>query len=194
MARGFRRQVPYADRPLVFFDLETTGFRAGYNEITEAAFIHEKLGAKCIRIAPRHMERFHPDAQRVSGYREADWIDAKDLSALTGVFYQYLEDAIVIGHNILGFDMPFMAADFRAKNLTPPDVIEASCIDTQQLALMFLRSELRNLKLSSVCTYFGISNEGEHNAYDDVLRTKLVFEKFEKHCKWHGKVKQEELW
>jgi len=187
--------VPYEARPTVFFDLETTGVRAGYNEITEAGFIHSKLGAKCVRVMPRHMDRFHPDARRVSGFRPDDWIDAPDLSAVAGVFYEYLEDAIVVGHNLFGFDLPFLKADFQAKQIEAPDIIEASCIDTQVLALMFLRGKVKNLKLSALCKYFDISNEGAHNAYDDVMRTKLVFEKFEKHCKWHGGVpEQEELW
>ena len=170
--------VPYAHRPKVFFDVETTGVIPGYNEVTELGFVHEERGNWSIRVRPRYMDRADPKALEISGYNEKDWVDAPVIVDVWDSICLFLENAIIIGHNVAGFDLPMMRGEARMKGLSS-DRISRSWEDTQGLAMTHLVPRgLKRVRLSSCCDYFGISNEGEHHALEDALRCKQVYELF----------------
>jgi DNA polymerase III epsilon subunit-like protein len=43
---------------------------------------------------------------------------------------------------------------------------------------------LGRVSLKACCDFLGISNDGQHNAYDDCLRTKLVYERMLEKIRW----------
>lgn len=179
---------------MCFLDIETTGLKAGYHEITELGFIHEKLGSWCIRIAPRHMDRAQPEALTISRYNELDWDGAPRLSSIAGKVVSYLEDAILVGHNIIGFDMPMIRGNFEMLGLNTSDIDRRALIDTQVLALTHLVPQgLKGLSLKACCAFFDISNAGAHNAYDDAARCKAVYEKIMESLQWTGGDPQQEM-
>jgi DNA polymerase III alpha subunit (gram-positive type) len=187
----------YAEKPFVFFDLETTGLRAGYHEITELGFIHEKLGSWCVRVKPKYPERFEEEARSISGYNDTEWSGAPFLEEVMLKIREFTYEAIIIGHNIIGYDIPFFNANCKMLGIDYQIPIKMNgLIDTQMLALTHLVPQgLRYLGLRPCCTFFGISNEGQHNAYDDCQRTKLVFEAMMEKLRWDdGKAEQRTLW
>lgn len=186
------RRVPYRDRPLCFFDIETTGLRAGYHEVTEIAFLHERLGARCLRIMPMHLDRAQEAALQISRFNVDDWAGEPHLDKAIPTIVEYLEDSVPVGHNIQGYDMPFLRADIEAKGFNA-DFVPRTFIDTQVLAIAHLKDEVTSVSLAACCKYFGISNEGAHGAYDDVMRTKLVYEGIMSCIRWIGKQPQQEL-
>lgn len=189
----------YLDTPLVFFDIETTGLRPGHNEVTELGFIHEKLGSWCVRVKPRHMDRFDSEAMAISGYNEADWAGAPYLEDVVAKINEFTYESIIVGHNVVGFDIPFCNGNFEALNLDfRLDMKMNSLIDTQMLALVHLVPQgLKRIGLKACCSFFDISNAGQHNAYDDCARTKLVYEKIMEKVQWGDKIEpkgQKALW
>lgn len=187
----------YQDKPLVFFDIETTGLRAGHHETTEIAFIHETLGAFCVQVKPRFPDRFEPDAKRISRYNETEWAGSPDLSEVIPKIREYTYESIIIGHNIIGYDLPFFNANCDMIGIDFEIPIKMySIIDTQMMALSLLTPQgLKQLSLRACCRFFGISNDGQHNAYDDCLRTKQFYEALIKKFVYDdGKVGQRKLW
>jgi DNA polymerase-3 subunit epsilon len=187
------QRVPYRDRPLCFFDLETTGLEPGYHEVTELGFIHEKLGALCVRVMPRHLDRAQPEALQISRFKPDDWAGEPHLDKALPTIVKFMSDTILVGHNITGFDLPFLRADIEARKFNT-DFIPRACIDTQVLAASHLvKRGLNGLSLNACCKYFGISNDGAHNAYDDTMRTKLLYEALMNCLKWIGQEPQQDL-
>jgi len=169
--------VPYIDRPKVFFDVETTGLIPGYNEVTELGFVHEEMGNWSVRVRPRFMDRAHPRALEISGYNEKDWADAPFIVDVWDKLCLWLEDAIIIGHNVAGFDLPMMHGEARMKALSS-DRISRSWEDTLGLAMTHLVPRgLKRVSLGACCDHFDISNEGAHHALEDALRCKQVYER-----------------
>ncbi len=172
--------IPYQDRPRVFFDIETTGLIPGFNEVTELGFSHEEMGPWSVRVRPKYMDRAHPKALEVSGYNERDWADAPFIEDVWGSICLRLEDAIIVGHNVAGFDLPMMHGEARLKGLDSSRISHV-WEDTQGLAVTHLVPRgLKRISLAACCDHFGISNEGQHHALEDALRCKQVYEKITK--------------
>jgi DNA polymerase III alpha subunit (gram-positive type) len=186
----------YQSLPTVFFDIETTGLDIGYHEIIEAAFIHSVKGKFSIKIKPRYIARASPEALSINGYNESAWSDSLyfDNENVIKIFKDYLENAIIIGHNICNFDIPFTIAQFKMCGLKSPS-IDFTLIDTKILALAHLVPKgLRSLSLKACCSYFGIKSNGEHRALDDCMRNMEMYDALIKHLKWYdGKPTQEKL-
>lgn len=181
MARPHRNFVPYRNRPKVFIDLETTGVIPGYHEITELAFVHDTKGRWNVRVKPRHIDRAQERAIAISGYNEKDWAQAPYIEEMWERIVSYLEDVIIVGHNVAGFDRPMIEGEARVKKLPGADRISRACEDTQCLALTHLVPRgLNLLGLEACCRFFDIPNEGQHHAYEDALRCKAVYERITK--------------
>lgn len=194
MISQWRKFTSYANRPKCFFDIETSGTDPNVHEITELAFIHEKLGPWSVRIKIKYPDRFNEESRRISRYSEHDWEDAVSFKRAAPQITKFLEDCILIGHNLIGFDMPFVYREFE-RNKLDSSPISRAIVDTQVLALQFLVPQgLKRIGLKPCCDFFNISSEGAHAAYEDVERTKQVYEKIVSHLRWDdGKAKQQSL-
>jgi len=172
-----RHFVPYRKRPRVFFDVETTGTVPGFHEITELAFLHDVKGEWAIRVQPQFMDRAEPKALVKSHYNARDWTGAPTLVSIWPKVCEWLEDTIVIGHNVAAFDLPMLAGEVRMKKLDDERITRA-WEDTKGLATTHLvRRGLKLLSLDACCDYFGIPNDGAHHALEDVRRCKAVYDR-----------------
>lgn len=165
---------------LVFVDTETTGLTAGWHEIIEICAIRvcastmRVVGSMYMKIKPDHMDRAHPKALEVNGYTDEAWSEALPLSVVLEMLSPLLSGALMIGHNV-SFDKDFIRAAYKQAHIQYPRG-DYHTLDTVSLAWpLKLRSKVRNLKLATLCDYFGISNKGEHSAYADVIRTIKVY-------------------
>lgn len=104
------------DRPLIIFDLETTGLTAGEDKIIEIAY--EKILpsgeiiAYCQRINPG--KPIPPDASRINGIYDKDVVDAPSFAKLSYELWSTFEGVDVGGFNITGFDLPFLKGEFAS--------------------------------------------------------------------------------
>ena len=183
----FRRFVPYRDRPRCFLDIETTGTKPGYHEVTEVGFRHEKKGGLCLQIAPQHIERADAEALKISRYNTADWVDSKPFRDLVPKITEYVEDATIIAHNAM-FDIPMLQGEYDALGLDR-DHLFRDVIDTMALAREFLVPlGLNLLRLESCMKFIGESYEGAHNAYEDALFCEKLYRHITDNLKWHGRL------
>ncbi|MFA5954317.1 MAG: 3'-5' exonuclease [Patescibacteria group bacterium] len=161
-------------RPHIVLDIETTGFYyAGGDEIIELAA--ERVVNRVV------VDRFHafirpsiavpPAATAVHGLTDTFLAEhGSDAASVFQDFAKFVEQGILVGHNIRNFDFPFLEHHFSRHGL----VMEAlDLVDTLELARRQLR--LLNYKLGTVATHFGIDNRGAHRADRDVEITREVF-------------------
>lgn len=184
--RQYRNFTPYRNRPLCFFDVETTGLKAGYHEITEIGFRHTEKGRLCLQISPKHMGRAEPEALKKSGYNSADWAEAISFKKAAPKIVEFCEDTTLIGHNAL-FDVSMMKGDFESADLSH-DGLFRDVVDTLALARVFLVPiGLKMLNLESCMKFIGEPYEGAHNAYDDAVFAEKLYRYITENLKWHGR-------
>ncbi len=104
------------NRPLIVFDLETTGLSTTEDKIVELAY--EKIMPNGEIIA--EVYRINPgmpipaDASRINGIYDADVADAPSFASLAYNLWNMFEGADVSGFNITGFDLPFLRGQFAS--------------------------------------------------------------------------------
>jgi DNA polymerase-3 subunit epsilon len=159
------------DRPLVFFDIETTGLDVKNDRIVELALI---------KITPQgdvieRVRRFNPGVQipdevtAIHGITDQDVVNeptfclrAKSLAAL-------IEDADLAGFNIRGFDLHMLVAEFKRCGVNL-EVRNRRLIDMQNI---FHREEPRDLSAAAQF-YLGRKHEEAHQALGDIRTTAAV--------------------
>ena len=102
------------DRPLVIFDLETTGLSNQEDRILEIAYERilpsGEIEAKCLRLNPQR--DIPEDASRINGIYWDDVKDCPTFATLAFEMWSMFENADVGGFNVVGFDLPFLKAQF----------------------------------------------------------------------------------
>lgn len=153
------------DRPLVFFDLETTGLDLKNDRIIELAFI---------KVTPRgdvleRERRFNPgmpipaEATAVHGITDADVADELPFGRTARSLADFLEDSDLAGFNVRRFDIPMLLHEFRRCGVVFP-MEGRRVVDMQNI---FHREEPRDL---SAAARFYLSREHEeaHTALGDI--------------------------
>jgi len=158
-------------RPLVFFDLETTGLNTAQDRIVELALI---------RITPHgdvleRVRRFNPgipipaDATAIHGISDADVADEPPFSATARSLMELLENCDLAGFNIKSFDIPMLLAEFKRAGV-PFSLQGRRLIDAQAI---FHREEPRDLS-AAARFYLGREHREAHTALGDIRTTAAV--------------------
>lgn len=179
---GYFNFVPYNDRPKCFLDIEGTGVDLNRHEVIEVGMVHDVYGDYCCRIRPRHWDRAQREALIVSKYNPEDWKDAPFFSEVAPQIIKWLKGSWVIGHNLIGYDMPLMKAEFSRAGFDDEDIFK-DVGDTMMMARSFLvpGGHLKRIGLKPLCKFLGMEySEHAHNALDDAQMTKEVFERLQK--------------
>lgn len=168
------------ERPLIIFDLETTGLSVGEDKIVELAY--EKILPSgeiisyCQRINPGRP--IAPDASAIHHITDADVADAPSFAKLSYELWNSFEGADVGGFNITGFDLPFLRGEFASvgKNF---DFTKKKVLDAKVLYhKMEARSMFAARTLSAaVKLYCGKEHNTAHTGSGDVRVTVEVLEK-----------------
>ncbi|HEY8389822.1 MAG TPA: exonuclease domain-containing protein [Clostridia bacterium] len=157
----------------VVFDVETTGI--GENDkITELAAVKIKDGKICqlfsTLINPKM--KIPPETSKITGITDEMVAQSPTYEEIAGDFYKFCENAILVGHNIVEFDLPFIS---RYSDTTHYYFDEHKVEDTLIIAREKLKGKLSNYKLTTVAQYFNIVNIMAHRAQFDALTTAKVF-------------------
>lgn len=168
------------DRPLIIFDLETTGLSVGEDKILEIAY--EKIMPSGEIIS--RVERFNPgrsipeEASRINGIYEKDVADKPSFATLSYEFWSMFEGADVGGFNIVGFDLPFLRSEFATvgKNF---DFSNKKILDAK---ILYHKMEARDMfaprnLAAAYKLYCGKEHESWHTGAGDVRVTVEVLEK-----------------
>jgi|SRR6185369_916280 len=168
------------DRPLVIFDLETTGLGIGEEKIIEIAY--EKIMptgdviAYTQRINPG--KPIPPEASQINHIFDVDVADCPSFAKLSYELWTMFEGSDVGGFNILGFDLPFLRGEFASvgKNF---DFTNKKVLDAK---ILYHKMEARNMfaprNLSAAYKlYFGKEHTTAHTGAGDVRVTVEILEK-----------------
>jgi len=158
-------------RPLVFFDLETTGVDAKTARIIEIS-VAKHLPDGTVESKTR---RFNPgmpipdEATEVHGITDADVAGEPEFKLLAPGLSTYLANCDLAGYNLIRYDLPVLEAEFRRAEV-PFSLQGRQVLDVMRI---FYRKEPRDL--AGACRfYLGREHDGAHSAEGDVAATAEV--------------------
>lgn len=157
-------------KPLVFFDLESTGLNMAMDRIVELCFIkilpngEEKVWHKKLNPGmpiPEKVSKLH-------GIYDADVADCPKFAEVAKNLAQFLEGCDLAGYNMLKFDLPLLVEEFLRANVDFK-IEGRNLIDAQKI---FHLMEPRNL----AAAYRFYCNKSLENAHTADADTKATFE------------------
>ena len=161
-------------RPLVFFDLESTGTNVQEDRICQLAVI--KIMPDGSRMVIDRM--LNPTipiptaASAIHGITDEMVKDCQTFADRAILIYNFLKDCDIAGYNSNDFDIPLLMAEFARVGLTW-DVTDVLFLDA---SVIFKRQHPRNLAAAYKTYCNKEMGEGEaHNAKNDILATEEVF-------------------
>jgi len=160
-------------RPIVFFDLETTGTDHAKDRIVELAFI--KLMPDGRR--DRYVKRLNPgipippESTTFHGITDEDVKNAPQFKHIAHELFEWMKGCDLGGYNASKFDLPLLAEEFLRVGINV-DFTERCMVDVQQI---FFKMEARTLK-AAYSFYCQKNLDNAHSAEADILATIEVLE------------------
>ena len=160
------------NRPICFFDLETTGAKVGKDRIVEIAILRVNIdkteSQKVWRINPE-ME-ISSQAIQVHGITTDMIENEPNFAYYSNEIYQFIKGCDLSGFNAIKFDIPILVEELiRAK--IEFDFTQIRMIDSQ---VIYHKKEPRNLT-AALKFYCNKDLENAHSALDDTIATYEVF-------------------
>lgn len=179
------------DRPLIIFDLETTGLATTEDRILEIAY--EKILPSGEIVAAVHRinpgRPIPPEATLINHITDADVAEAPSFAKLSYELWNMFDGADVSGFNIVNFDLPFLKAEFArvGKNF---DFLSRRVIDVKVLYHSKEPKDMfapRNLT-AAYQLYCGKDHVSAHTGAGDVRATAEILEeqlrRYPEFCDW----------
>lgn len=162
------------ERPIIFFDLETTGANVKEDQIVEIAVIKiypdGNKDAKTRRVKPE--VPISPEATNVHGITEEDVADQPTFKQLAKSLADFFQGADLGGFNIDRFDLPLLVNEFRRADQEIPFDLETKVVDPMKI---YHKNEPRDLT-SAYKFYCGKTLENAHAADADITATVEILE------------------
>jgi DNA polymerase-3 subunit epsilon len=160
------------EKPIVFFDLETTGTSIFFDRIIEisAAKIHpdQSVEIKTRRINPT--QPIPPEATAIHGIKDEDVANEPTFKAMSNALFQFFENCDIGGYNAVRFDIPILTEEFKRSGLSF-SVVDKKIIDPQ---VIFHKMEPRDLS-AALKFYCGKEMQKAHSAEADIIATMEIF-------------------
>ena len=173
------------ERPLLFFDIESTGLNIASDSIIELCFVKIMPGGeqrvKTWRVKPWDyvndcQREINPSAQAVHGISAEDLADKPTFYQISEEVAEWLSGSDLAGFNSAKFDLPMLAEEIervrRGSRMFPAkevaiDLHQMQMVDVQNI---FHMMEPRTLK-AAYQFYCGLELENAHAAEADTLAT-----------------------
>lgn len=155
-------------RPIAFFDLETTGVDPAKDRIVEIAIIKLLPGGgrdTFVRRVNPEMP-IPPSSTEIHGISDEDVKDAPTFKQLAHEVKQFIHQCDLGGYNSNKFDIPALAEEFLRAGI-PVDFKERKLVDVQQV---FFKKEARTLS-AAYSFYCQKELVNAHSALADVEAT-----------------------
>lgn len=168
-------------RPLLFFDIESTGLNIPTDCIIELSFVKVFPGGetrvKTWKIKPwdyvnRCQHPIDPSASKVNGVTDDMLVDSPTFYDVADEIAEWLKDSDLAGFNSAKFDLPMLAEEFERAALAGKklniDLHEPRMVDVQNIYHMM---EPRNLRAAYRFYCGGEDFDNAHTAEADTLAT-----------------------
>ena len=176
-----QRVVGYFETPnfadLIVYDLETTDYNPKRAEIVEIA-------AKRLSHIGSELEKYHQlvkpsraipaSSTRVHGINNETVKDSPSIEAVLPKFLSFIQDRILIGHNVIEFDNMVLERDLRRLDIG----LSNPCYDTLVTAQRLYPREACTLE--ALTEKFDIEHDTLHRALEDVQVNHRVFDELVK--------------
>lgn len=160
-------------KPIVFFDLETTGIDLSRDRIVEISLVkilpNGDQELKTRRINPEMP--IPPEATAIHGITDEDVKDAPRFKEVAKSLAQYIEGCDLGGYNSNKFDIPMLVEEFLRADVDV-DLKKRKFIDVQNI---FHKMEQRTL-IAAYKFYCGKDLENAHSAEADIMATYEVLQ------------------
>lgn len=171
-------------RPLLFFDIESTGLNIPNDSIIELSFVKVfpdgKEEVKTWKIKPWDYEKqcqrpIDPSASKVNGITDDMLVDCPTFYEVAEEVADWLKDSDLAGFNSTKFDLPMLAEEFERVELAGKklnvDLHSPKMVDVQNI---YHTMEPRNLKAAYRFYCGGEDFDNAHTAEADTLATYAV--------------------
>jgi len=160
------------DRPIAFFDLETTGVNVGKDRIVEIAVIKINKDGSSQTLEQRLNPEVHipEDVSKIHGIYDADVKFKPTFKEFAQELAAFIGKADLAGYNSNKFDVPLLVEEFIRAGVDF-DMKGRRMIDAMNI---FMKMEQRNLA-AAYKFYCGKDLENAHSALADVEATLEIF-------------------
>ena len=171
-------------RPLLFFDIESTGLNIPNDSIIELSFVKVfpdgKEEVKTWKIKPWDYEKqcqrpIDPSASKVNGITDDMLVDCPTFYEVADEVADWLKDSDLAGFSSTKFDLPMLAEEFERVELAGKklnvDLHSPKMVDVQNI---YHTMEPRNLKAAYRFYCGGEDFDNAHTAEADTLATYAV--------------------
>ena len=169
------------ERPILFFDIESTGLNIASDSIIELSFVKvlpgNEVRVRTWRVRPwdyitNSQKKINPSAQEVHKISDEDLVNEKKFYEIVDEVQEWLDGCDLAGFNSNKFDLPMLAEElervrkFKNRNIRI-DLHQMKMVDVQNI---YHQLEPRNLK-AAYKFYCGKSLENAHAAEADTMAT-----------------------
>ena len=155
-------------KPLVFFDLETTGVQVGSDRIVEICLLKVEINGEVSSLVHRVNPGMTIPQQSIDIHGITDEMvrDKPTFKELAAEIANYIGDSDLAGYNSNKFDIPLLVEEFLRVGINF-DITNRKTIDVQNI---FHKMEPRTLK-AAYKFYWGKNLDNAHSAEADTMAT-----------------------
>lgn len=161
----------YLSKDIIVFDIEGTGTDIFADNIIQLSAIKIRKGKKIAEFNC-YLKSDKPvgDSEKVHHISD-EYLQThgENPKLVLQEFCQFIQDAIITGHNIRGYDIDIFNQNLLKHNLKPVDFSNIN-FDTLDLVRRFYPN-LPNHKLEFLSNHFQFETKSNHNSLDDVFAT-----------------------
>ena len=161
----------YLSKDIIVFDIEGTGTDIFADNIIQLSAIKIRKGKKIAEFN-RYLKSDKPvgDSEKVHHISDKYLqTHGENPKLVLQEFCQFIQNTIITGHNIRGYDMDILNQNLLKHNLKPVDFSNIN-FDTLDLVRRFYPN-LPNHKLEFLSNHFQFETKSNHNSLDDVFAT-----------------------
>jgi len=166
IGKRFKQLQKNLERPLVFFDLETTGVSTTKDRIVEMTMIKvSKKGVEdpiVLRVNPEIP--IPEEASKVHGIYDKDVEDCKTFSEISKSVAKTLDNCDFAGYNAKKYDVPLLQAEFNRAGVDI-DIKNRSVVDP----IVIFKQRMRKNLTSALRYYSGKELTDAHSSLSDTL-------------------------
>ncbi len=174
------------DKPILFFDIESTGLNIASDAIIELCFVkvyptsedeEDDVRIKTWKVRPwdyvnNCQKEINPNAMAVHGVKNEDLVNCPKFSEIVDEVVEWLKGSDISGFNSTKFDLPMLAEEIeRVKfNLNREIDIDLHTVQMVDVQTIYHIQEPRNLK-AAYRFYCNGDLENAHTAEADTIAT-----------------------